>query len=397
LIDDKKQKVRLGIIYNSFPGWVAFANYISNLIFALKNLDNPPEIIILKNKNVEIDSSIKFYDQIIIIPEKSGGFNFLPHVIKKFIEYIRRQSEPHLIDWLCSRNNIDVVFSHSKCKPNRKHCIPWITWIPDFQHNHFPNYFNIEEITDRNRGYKTAIQYSDCIIVSSQSVYNDLVTFFPKGQKKCKVVPFVSQIDNNTYIPEVDLICEKYNLPQKYFYLPNQFWIHKNHKLVIDALSHIHKTHPEITVVCSGNTNDYRNNSYFSRLLLEISMKDLRNNFIVLGLVPRDDVFQLMRQSCAVLQPSLFEGWSTTVEEAKSLGKRLLLSDIPVHREQNPLNAIFFNSTSKGDLANKMIKTFQETTAGPDQVLEKKAQENLHHRTENYGLNFMNAIYGIQK
>ena len=60
-------------------------------------------------------------------------------------------------------------------------------------------------------------------------------------------------------------------------------------------------------------------------------------------MLPRAHVFRLMRQSLAVLQPSLFEGWSTSVEEAKSVGKRMILLDIPVHREQDPPRALFFD------------------------------------------------------
>lgn len=52
------------------------------------------------------------------------------------------------------------------------------------------------------------------------------------------------------------------------------------------------------------------------------------------GGVAYADVYALMRFSVRVINPSLFEGWSSAVEECKSVGKRLVLSGIPVHREQ---------------------------------------------------------------
>jgi glycosyltransferase involved in cell wall biosynthesis len=55
------------------------------------------------------------------------------------------------------------------------------------------------------------------------------------------------------------------------------------------------------------------------------------------------------------INPSLFEGWSTTVEEAKALGKFIILSDIKVHREQNPKDAVYFNAKDSVDLVEKMI------------------------------------------
>jgi glycosyltransferase involved in cell wall biosynthesis len=70
---------------------------------------------------------------------------------------------------------------------------------------------------------------------------------------------------------------------------------------------------------------------------------DVLDNFCPLGVVPAHDLAALTRYSSAIIDPSLFEGWSTTVEEAKSLGKHVVLSDIPVHREQNPVLATFFS------------------------------------------------------
>jgi hypothetical protein len=60
--------------------------------------------------------------------------------------------------------------------------------------------------------------------------------------------------------------------------------------------------------------------------------------------------FLLVKSICRrMLQPSVHEGWSTCVEEAKTLGKLLILSDIGVHREHWPDNQFFFeplNATS---------------------------------------------------
>jgi glycosyltransferase involved in cell wall biosynthesis len=60
-----------------------------------------------------------------------------------------------------------------------------------------------------------------------------------------------------------------------------------------------------------------------------------------------------------MINPSYFEGWSTTVEEGKSFSKRLILSDINVHREQSP-NSLFFNPNSPEELANCIEKEWSE-------------------------------------
>jgi hypothetical protein len=59
----------------------------------------------------------------------------------------------------------------------------------------------------------------------------------------------------------------------------------------------------------------------------------------------------------------LFEGWSTVVEDAKSLNKFIFLSDIPVHREQNPLNVCYFNPYEEIDLTQKLLSIKPTTFA----------------------------------
>jgi glycosyltransferase involved in cell wall biosynthesis len=61
-----------------------------------------------------------------------------------------------------------------------------------------------------------------------------------------------------------------------------------------------------------------------------------------------------MRVCTALINPSYFEGWSSTVEEARILNVPMLLSDIPVHREQMGNEATFFSPDNAEELANKM-------------------------------------------
>jgi glycosyltransferase involved in cell wall biosynthesis len=65
-----------------------------------------------------------------------------------------------------------------------------------------------------------------------------------------------------------------------------------------------------------------------------------------------------MKNSLAVINPSMFEGWSTTVEEAKLFGKTVVLSDIAVHREQSPVNGIYFDPADPVALAQQLKRVW---------------------------------------
>jgi len=151
--------------------------------------------------------------------------------------------------------------------------------------------------------------------------------------------------------------------------------------VALQALTLLQTRAPDFTVVCTGNTNDYRNPLYFGRLLSKISAAGLRDRFIVLGYVPYEHTFALMRQSLAVLQTSLFEGWSTSVEEALSLGKRVIASDLPVHREKALPCADFFDPNDAEALAEALVHVAATATAGQDRKLEEMARSLLSERT----------------
>ena len=97
---------------------------------------------------------------------------------------------------------------------------------------------------------------------------------------------------------------------------------------------------------------------------------------MVLGLVSRDEVMSLMAGAIAVINPSFFEGWSTTVEEAKVFGKRMILSDIPVHREQCGARAHYFEPND----ANTLGVLLEQMYEAKGEILEHSINDSASYR-----------------
>lgn len=93
-------------------------------------------------------------------------------------------------------------------------------------------------------------------------------------------------------------------MPEKFIYLPNQFWQHKNHALAFEALARQSARGLRAIIVSTGNLVEYRRPAHIADLIQRLSRLNLREQFIMLGQVPQDEVFQLMRQSLCVLNPS---------------------------------------------------------------------------------------------
>lgn len=88
----------------------------------------------------------------------------------------------------------------------------------------------------------------------------------------------------------------------------------------------------------------------------EIKKKKLESYFVYLGRVPYADLICLIDKSHSVINPSFFEGWSTSVEEAKILNKIVILSNIKVHKEQNPKMSYYFDPKNSNELSKKIYQ-----------------------------------------
>jgi hypothetical protein len=131
-------------------------------------------------------------------------------------------------------------------------------------------------------------------------------------------------------------------------------------------------------------------------ILQAISTYGLANQIYLLGLIPKIDQIQLMRHSLAVIQPSLFEGWSTVVEDARCLGKKIILSDIPVHMEQDPPDSVYFDRYSPQQLADLISEWWMNLPSGVNSELENLALKRSEQDVKQYGYQFLEIARGKQ-
>ena len=171
-------------------------------------------------------------------------------------------------------------------------------------------------------------------------------------------MPFVSYIEKDILRLSAEKESEvlgKYKLKgMHYACVMNQFWKHKNHIVVFKALEKLFLKFPDFSFyfVFTGLLSDYRNPEYIEELKVLLENIQIKEHIKVLGFINRDEQIAIMKNSEYVIQPSLFEGWGTVVEDAKVLDKTILLSDIPVHREQKNEKCIMFNPYDADALAN---------------------------------------------
>ncbi|MGY4472623.1 glycosyltransferase family 4 protein [Bradyrhizobium sp. USDA 3364] len=238
--------------------------------------------------------------------------------------------------------------------------IPAVAWIPDLQHRSLPQLFPRAARWRREIGFRVQIASGRTIMLSSESALRDFKACYPRAGNPVRVVRFATQPAAAFLNTDPSEVIATHQLPTNYFYLPNQFYRHKNHQLVVDALTILKRRGVDVVVAASGSTEDRREPGYHDLVNSEIQKRGLETHFRHLGVIPLPHVYALLRASIALLNPSRFEGWSTTVEEAKSFGVPMILSDIDVHREQTLGAARYFGVDDPDALADHLMQASRE-------------------------------------
>ena len=275
--------------------------------------------------------------------------------------------------------NVDFI-THTTFVTGKKSLVKSIVWIPDFQYLYFPELFSFKYKLLRKINTYIYKEHAFKILLSSNSALSDIKRICNIQNKKLIVSKFIFNVPKPKNLKKFSYLKKKYSINRNFFYLPNQYWIHKNHKVVIEAINIIKKkSNKNITVYSSGSKEDYRFKNNFENLFNLVKKYKLDKNYIYLGLIPYLDVMSLIYYSSAVINPSLFEGWSSTVEQAKAYNKKIILSDISVHREQKPKYSYFFHPKNFLILSKILIKINSSK-----KTLTKNIKLNLKKNIENY-------------
>jgi glycosyltransferase involved in cell wall biosynthesis len=229
--------------------------------------------------------------------------------------------------------------------------VPAIGTIYDLMHRYqkqFPEVSDHGQFQRREKHYMNICKWSAGILVDSQVGKQHVVESYQTNPNKIHVLPFVAP----KYIQNDDRnskTVNRYNLPEKYFFYPAQFWEHKNHKSLLKAMADLKKEVKDLNFVFVGSPY----NGYESTIALSKEL-NLMNNIKILGYVPDHDMPALYRRSRALIMPTFFGPTNIPPLEAMTLDCPVAISDIFGTREQLGDAAIYFNPESIDEIKNAM-------------------------------------------
>ena len=348
--------------------------YTHNLVRALATLppEERPRTTLFCPRSADLFKSIeplvdrvRVYKPLLEVPPQRKLLYAARYVKTGITVSLLGEAQPELA-FAARRAHVDSVFAvsnpYTRLLPNA------IAWIPDLQHCALPHLFSALERKSRHHRFTRLLRDSSRhVVFSSNHALGHAGESYGPVTARTHVMPFAT-VPEPSWCNDPAPTQAQYGVPPVYFMNCNLWAVHKDHATLIQAVHMLARKGIKVHVVCTGDTWDRRHPDHFAALQEEIGRLGLESQFQILGLIPRIDQVMLIRGASAVVQPSLFEGWSTVIEDARALGTPVIASDFPVHIEQNAPGSLFFRQGDAEDCARAIQEHLvrPETRCHPD-------------------------------
>jgi glycosyltransferase involved in cell wall biosynthesis len=305
----ERLKLKLSVIYNHVIKWLGRSRYLGI--------------------NMQLAPAVDSYDQL---------------YFRKLINY-----------------DIDFIIYLSQCDCLTKD-IPYATIVWDLQHRlqpYFPEISRAGSWHMREEGFLTLLQRASFVIVGTQEGKKEVAEFYQIPAGRIIILPHPVPSDAlETTVTNPDDVLKKYSIQQEYLFYPAQFWPHKNHILILKALSLLREQHNlKLSVVFTGC--DYGNLQFVKEYILSLG---LQTQVKFLGFLPRTEVIALYRKTLALVYVTFFGPENMPPLEAFAIGCPVIASRVAGAEEQLGEAAILIDPKSEQELADAILRLYSNST-----------------------------------
>lgn len=266
------------------------------------------------------------------------------------------------------RLGIDWVFQLQPSPTGFSALMPFVMPIHDLQHRLQPEFPEVSadgQIAWREYLYRNVCRQATLVLVESEHGKQDVLNCYDGliGEDRIRVLPLFPPLRRGRAPNENDMrrVREKYRLPARYFFYPAQFWRHKNHHLIIEAMRRIEsRTGVKVEAVFTGGYAEKWRARNFRDVMKLAEDYGLRDRVHYLGFAPDDDMPALYAGSDGLVMPTFFGPSNIPALEAWKYGCPVITSDIPGIREQTGDGGLLVNPRDPDALAEAMLKLWRD-------------------------------------
>ena len=201
----------------------------------------------------------------------------------------------------------------------------YVTTLFDLCHRDSPEFPEVREFGEfqvREQYFQTHLSGAVIVLADSVELAAAASRRYGLDADRLLAMPFApaSFLEARTSDDKASVL-RKHGLAEGYLFYPAQFWAHKNHIRILEALVLLagRGQRPEV-VFCGGDKGNLRHLERF------VDQNDLRGQVRILGFVPAQEMRGLYEACAAVLMPTYFGPTNLPPLEAWAMGKPLIYS-----------------------------------------------------------------------
>jgi glycosyltransferase involved in cell wall biosynthesis len=247
--------------------------------------------------------------------------------------------------------------------------VPYVMAIHDLQHRLQPEFPEVSangEWERREYRYRNGARCATLLLADSEVGKEDILNFYgPYGvtPDQVKVLPYLPACYLATDVSQSERqrVRAIYRLPERYLFYPAQFWPHKNHIRIVQALGLLKQKHKlDIPAVfCGSYTGEIRERIMRDVMSLS-SQLGLEKQIHYLGYVPDQDMSGIYAEAVALVMPTFFGPTNIPILEAWAFGCPVLTSDIRGVREQAQDAAVLVDPRSIEAIADGIYRLWTD-------------------------------------
>lgn len=379
--------MNIGVIFEGdLQGGGGYQQQLSTII-ALNKLDKYNFIAFVFNQNNK--TFLERYD-IKSVVLKTTFFDKTYRLIHRqnwFLPFSRRFKLKTLFEKVLDTHNIDLAYFLSPSSLSLDLVAHnYIMTVWDLCHRDTPefpevNYF--KEFESREQLYTKSLKKAVATLVDSDLGKENVVRRYGIDASRVFVAPFTPSV--NAFIDHNIDIKINYGITGEYIYYPAQFWSHKNHIYIIDALSILKERSINITSVFSGS--DKGNLAYVLDYAKKSGVQDLVK---YIGFAPNEEIYSLYKNSLALVMPSYFGPTNIPPLEAFKIGTPVIYSDLHGLREQVGNAALLCDLKNPKNLAEHLKNLINSKELR--EALIKKGVQRLAELQKTSATNILETI-----
>lgn len=269
------------------------------------------------------------------------------------------QEQPDMHDWWV-RNGVELMLYPSPHRLSFEARIPFVMAIHDLQHRMHPEFPEVSadgEWERREYVLRNAARTATLLLAESDVGREDILAAYgPIGIEpdRVKVLPYApdAPISEELAAARRDVARTKLELPDRYLYYPAQFWPHKNHLRLVEALAWVRRERGlTIPLILSGSDSGPLREEVSTTLQETCRELQVDGQVRRLGYVSDEEKIGLYAGATALVMPTFFGPTNLPFLEAWSLGCPVVTSRIRGIVEQVGDAAVTVDPTSVPDMA----------------------------------------------